>query len=53
MGHFNKALSLWDTMNRRQILSEMENKAEALGVGRNFRRHPVQPFPVALMQCLL
>ena len=48
MGHFNKALSVWGIPKKRHILGEMGNKSEALGVGRNFRGHPVQSFALAL-----
>lgn len=43
MGRFNTALSLWGTMNGRQILSEMGNE----GVRKDSRGHPVPPFTVA------
>lgn len=49
MGHFNKALSRWETVNGRQIFTEMRNKAETLGVERNFRGYLVQPYVMSLV----
>lgn len=52
-GAFQQSIVNVGTVNQRQILSEVGNRAEALGVERTFRGHPVQPFALALMQRLL